>query len=80
MITTLKITRIWIEQVEKIEAEELKPVEELGYSQRSITLWTTEGEKIELILEAETSDQLEFKKPDDSWLTPKVYKGRLEER
>lgn len=76
MMTTLKITRIWIEHIEKIEAEEARPLDELGYCQKSITIWTTKGEKFELILQADTAEQLEFKKQDESWLTPKVYKGK----
>jgi hypothetical protein len=79
MLTTLKITRIWIEQIEKIEAEDFNAHEEFEFAQRSLTIWTTEGEKYELILQADTPDRLEFKKPPD-WLTPQLYKGRGEEK
>ena len=79
MVSVHKITGIWIEEIEKIEAAEPQQIDELAYSKRTITIWTTKGEKVELILEAKSSDQLEFKQPDDSWLVPKVYKGRTEE-
>lgn len=76
MMTTLKITRIWLEHIEKIEVEEVRDFAEPGYAQRGITIWTTGGEKYELILEAETAKQLEFQRPEpESWLTPKVYQG-----
>ena len=77
MITTQKITRTWVEDIEKIEITDPKAYDELSYSQREITIWTTTGEKVELILEAEAAERLELKKPDDSWLTPKVYKGSV---
>jgi hypothetical protein len=79
MITTQKITRTWVEDIEKIEVTEPDNPGEADYVKRYLTIWTTKGEKVELILEAESDDRLEFKKPDDSWLTPKVYKGRTEE-
>jgi hypothetical protein len=77
MITTQKITRTWVEDIEKIEVTDPKDYDELAYTQREITMWTTTGEKVELILQAESAGSLEFKKPDDSWLTPKVYKGSV---
>ena len=76
MMTTLKITRIWIERIDKIEVQEAKKYDELDYGQCEMTIWTTKGEKFELILQADTVEQLAFKKPDESWLTPKVYKGK----
>jgi hypothetical protein len=79
MLTTVKITRIWIEQIEKIEAEDFNAYEAFAYAQRSLTIWTTEGEKYELILQADTPDRLEFQKPAE-WLTPQLYKGRGEEK
>jgi hypothetical protein len=79
VLTTLKITRMWIEGIEKIEATEPWNPQELTYSKRELTIWTTRGEKVELILEADTAEHLEFNKPDDSWLTPKVYNGTGEE-
>ena len=75
MMTTLKITRIWIEDIEKIEVQEAKKYDELEFSQCELTISTTKGEKFELILKADTVEQLKFKKPDESWLTPKLYKG-----
>jgi hypothetical protein len=79
MMTTLKITRMWIEHIEKIEVEEPKTFDELTYGQRNMTIWTTDGEKVELIFQADTAKQLEFKKPDESWLTPKIYQGSVED-
>jgi hypothetical protein len=76
MVTTQKITRTWVEDIEKIEVTEPEQPGELTYIKRTLTIWTTKGEKVELILEAESAERLEFKKPDDSWLTPKVYKGK----
>jgi hypothetical protein len=77
MIATLKITRTWIEDIEKIEVTDPKTYDEDTFARRELTLWTTNGEKVELILNAESAERLEFKKPDDSWLTPKVYKGSV---
>ncbi len=77
MITTQKITRTWVEDIEKIEVTEPENPGELTYVKRQITMWTTKGEKVELILEAESADRLEFQKPDESWLSPKVYKGSV---
>jgi hypothetical protein len=75
MMTTLRITRIWIEHIDKIEVEDAKEFDPLEMSKREITISTDNGEKFELILEAHTAEQLEFKKPAD-WLTPKVYHGK----
>jgi hypothetical protein len=81
MLTTLKITRIWIEHIDKIEVEEAKKYDELDFGQCEMTIWTTKGEKFELILKADTAEQLEFRKPSEGeWLTPKVYKGRKEDQ
>ena len=79
MMTILKITRIWIEHIDKIEVSEAKKYDELDFGQCEINIWTTKGEKFELILQAETAERLEFKKPDESWLTPKLSKGTVEE-
>ena len=76
MMTTLNITRIWIEHITKIEVTEAKNYDELGFGQCEMTIWTTKGDKFELILQADTVEQLAFTKPDESWLTPKVYKGK----
>jgi hypothetical protein len=76
MITTLKVTKIWIEQVKDIEVEELNDLKILDRHQRMLTIWTTEGEKIELYCQAETLDALQFKNPE-GWLLPKVYKGSV---
>ena len=73
-----KITGIWIEDIEKIEVTEPETPENRCMQAHDHHL-DNKGEKVELILEAESTERLEFKKPDDSWLTPKVYKGRKEE-
>jgi uncharacterized cysteine cluster protein YcgN (CxxCxxCC family) len=59
MMTTIKITKIILENIEKIEDEEPNQLCE-GYSRRCLTLWTQEGEKYELVFEAKTPEQLEF--------------------
>jgi len=46
MVTTQKITRTWIEDIDKIEVTEPDKPEELTYSKREITIWTTKGEKV----------------------------------
>ena len=76
MMTTLKMTGIWIDGIEKIEVRETKKNEEKGCAQRGISIWTTQGEKVELFLQADKIERLEFKKPEESWLTPKVYKDK----
>jgi hypothetical protein len=80
MMTVLKTTQIIIDRIDKVEVEEAQTIDVLDLSRRSLTIWTVEGDKYELLLEAKTAEQLEFKKPDkDSWLTPKVYQGKVEE-
>ncbi len=76
MITTIKVTKIWIEHINEIEVEEPKEFEEFGHSQRSMIIWTREGERYELYFQADALGALEFKKPDESWLSPKLYKGK----
>ena len=78
MITTQKITRSWVEDIYKIEVTEPDNPGEFTNTQREISIWTTKGEKVELILQAASAESLEFKKPDE-WLTPKVYKGQSED-
>jgi hypothetical protein len=73
MMTTLKITRLVIDKVDKVEVEKLREVSELEYAERSVTIWTEEGDKIEIILEAVSAKNLEFVEESD-WLTPKLYK------
>ncbi len=76
MMTTLKITRIWIDDIKKIEVNKVEEFDELELSQCHINIWTTKGEEFELILQAKTAKELEFRKPDESWLSPKLYKGK----
>ena len=78
MLTTLKITRLYIDKVTKVEVEKLWNNGELDFSQRTVTVWTEEGDKYELILEAYTASNLEFVEEPD-WLEPKVYQGTQEE-
>jgi hypothetical protein len=76
MLTVLKVTKIWIEHIDKIEVQEMMPLESVDYSEKSISIWTKEGERYEISLHADTPSQLEFRKPSEGdWLTPKVYKG-----
>jgi hypothetical protein len=77
MITTLKITRLTIDKVAKVEIEKLPSVEEFEFCQRSVAIWTEQGEKIELILEAASAKSLEFVEESD-WLTPTLYKPEKE--
>jgi hypothetical protein len=76
MLTTTKITRLVIDHIERIEAEEIQEFPELLHSQRSLTIWTADGEKYELVLEAEHKQQLAFDPPAD-WLSPKLYQGKV---
>ena len=78
MMTTLKITKILIDKVEKVEVEKLPESQDFEFAQRSIIIWTEQGDKYELILEAASSKNLEFREVSD-WLEPKVYKGSKEE-
>jgi hypothetical protein len=75
MLTTTKITRIVIDHIERIESQDIRDFPELMESQRTLTIWTAEGEQYELVLEAERKQQLEFDPPTD-WLGPKVYQGK----
>jgi hypothetical protein len=77
MLTTLKITRLFIDKVAKVEVEQLHKVEELNFCQRTLTIWTEEGDKYELTLEALSADNLEFVEQSD-WLEHKLYKAKEE--
>jgi hypothetical protein len=74
MMTTIKITKIIIDHIKDIEVADARKFDELLYSSRSLDIWTEEGEKFEIVLEANALEQLQFKKND--WLTPKLYKGK----
>ena len=78
MLTTLKITRLYIDKVTKVEVEKLWNNGELDFSQRTVTVWTEEGDKYELILEAVSANSLEFVEESD-WLEPKLYQPAQEE-
>ena len=78
MMTTLKITRVLIDKIKKIEVEDVVEHEELPFSQLHMNIWNEEGDKYELILEAESAVSLNFSKTEDDWLKPKVYKGQEE--
>ena len=75
MMTTTNITRVWIEQIEKVEVKE-SIFDGVDFAVRAIAIWTTKGDKYELNLVSDKVERLEFKKPDETWLTPKVYKGK----
>lgn len=77
MLTTLKITRLTIDKVAKVEVEKLPSVDEFEFCQRSVTIWTEQGEKFELILEAASAKSLEFVEASE-WLTPTLYKPKKE--
>jgi hypothetical protein len=80
MLTLLKMTKIWIEQIDKIEVQEIKRLDEVGYCEQSISIWTKEGERYEISLQADTPSQLEFRTPvQGDWLNPKVYHGQVDE-
>ena len=81
MLTVLKMTKIWIEHINKIEVQEIQNPEQVEYLEKSISIWTKEGDRYEISLQADTPTQLEFRKPSEGdWLTPKVYKGNKEDR
>ena len=80
MITTLKITRMIIDHIEKIEDEEPREAIPHEFSERTLTVWTQEGEKYELVFEADARENLEFKKPaTGDWLGPQLYKSRVDD-
>jgi hypothetical protein len=79
MITQQKITRIIIDHIEKIEVEEPKELLKEEFSQRSLTIRTQEGEKYELVFEADKLENLEFQTPVTDWLSPKLYTGRVDD-
>jgi len=75
MMTTLKITRMWIEHITRIEVTESEDDEDRDYCQRRLTISAENGERYELFLEADTATKLEFINAKEAWLTPKLYKG-----
>ena len=78
MVSVHKITGIWIEEIEKIEVTEPEDTGESMHAKRTLAIWTTNGEKVELALEATSAERLAFK-DSEGWLLPKVYKGQTEE-
>lgn len=78
MMTKLKITRVLIDKIKKIEVENVVDHEELPFSQLRMNIWNEEGDKYELILEAESAVNLNFIKTESDWLTPKIYQGEEE--
>jgi hypothetical protein len=74
MMTTIKITQIMIDQITDVVVDEVEP-SELGWNNRTITIWTLNGEKYQLILQSSNVKNLEFRKAGD-WLKPLVYKGK----
>jgi hypothetical protein len=47
-----------------------------------LTIWSKTGEVFRLTLESSEKEELEFHdpEPDEVWLTPKLYKGKGEEK
>jgi hypothetical protein len=80
MLTLLKMTKIWVEHIDKIEIQEILPHDEAEYHEKAISIWTKEGERYEISLQADTPSQLEFRTPSKGdWLTPKVYAGQVDD-
>jgi len=71
MMTTTKITRVMIHRIKSISVSSIEGSIEIDSFQREITIWNENGEKIELVLEADSPETLDL-----NWLTPKVYKGK----
>ncbi len=65
--------------VEEITVEAIQTYDEVGFSQRTLSIRTTAGKMYDLILQAEKPEQLEFRDPPDpnAWLTPKLYTGSV---
>ena len=74
---TIRITRIIIDQVNSIEVDPATDhEEELGFSNRYITITDEKGDIYEIALEAASTNNLRIvEKSADGWLTPTVYKG-----
>ena len=74
---TIRITRIIIDRVSDIEVDRATDhEEEVGFSERFVTITDANGEVYEIVLEATSKSNLAIvEKSTDSWLTPKVYKG-----
>jgi hypothetical protein len=70
---TLKITRMWIEHITRIEVTEPEDFEDRDYCQRRLTISAENGERYDLILEADTLQKLMFI-PQEGFI-PKLYKG-----
>ena len=73
MLTTLKITRIWIEGITRIDLTEPKDSEDCDFYQKRLSIEAENGERYELRLEADSLQKLEF--ITDQWFKPKLYKG-----
>jgi hypothetical protein len=69
-----KPIEITIPHIERIVIE--KHLEEIIPSY-VLTLWSATGEIFKLTLESSEKESLEFHdaQPDETWITPKVYKG-----
>jgi hypothetical protein len=73
MMTTLKNTKIIIDDILHIQVEEPMEMIKDGLSECRLIISTRDG-KYEISLQADFMYQLHFD-PDPEWITPKVYKG-----
>src|SRR3712207_1250622 len=77
MIDYEKNLRVDISEVVEVIVDPIKTYDELGYSQRMITVRTKTGETFTLNLSALQADEIEFRdRVEIDWLNPKVYKPK----
>jgi hypothetical protein len=77
--TTMKIRKLVIDKVDRIEVEEMKAHDGIELLERSIVIWDEKGDKYEIVLVATSQAKLAFhsmqSESTGDWLKPKLYKG-----
>jgi hypothetical protein len=84
---TLKITKIWIDEVEMIQVVQPKKekrdsesgIYDESDSECRIIVTCSGGEQIEFILSSRYWENLALRETDGDWILPKVYKGSKED-
>jgi hypothetical protein len=80
MITTYKVTKVFVDNVFKIKVTDNTSQDPMESSEIVIRIETEEGNEVELILHASSAGNLKLDTSNDpDWIQPKVYKGKAEE-
>jgi molybdopterin-binding protein len=79
MITTYKVTKVFVDKVFKIKVTDNTSQDPMENNEIVIRIETEEGNEVELILHASSAENLKLDTSNDpDWIKPKVYKGEEE--